>query len=91
MRLIRSTLLVLGYLVAVNASESGCAQADGDDKKPEKKHKPRFTIGKDTHQRHHRAGLPARRPRPDESLERGRPHGAEVDPSGDREMQHESG
>src|ERR1022692_4002660 len=48
MRRMLVTLSVLGYLIAVNARELVCAQKDGAATQPEKNHKPRFTIGKDT-------------------------------------------
>jgi hypothetical protein len=48
MRRMLVTVSVLGYLIAVNARESVCAQKDGAAKQPKKNHKPRFTIGKDT-------------------------------------------
>jgi hypothetical protein len=47
MRRIRVALLVLGFLAAVNASQSvGTQEFDGQ--KPKEKHKPRFTIANDS-------------------------------------------
>jgi hypothetical protein len=48
MRRMLVRLSVLGYFIAARAGELACAQKDGATKQPEKKHKSRFSIGKDT-------------------------------------------